>query len=81
MGVASNGCSPLTIDTLVSMPLTNYRFVYLKETSYVEHQIIHTAAGPVAQLHVLLVLLAIYFAVKWGHAAHLLALWNYHHSD
>ena len=41
MGVASNEC----------LPLTNCRFVYLEEASYVKAQIIHTA-GPVAQLHV-----------------------------
>ena len=41
MGVAGNGCSPLT----------NHPFVYLEETSYVKAHIIHTA-GPVAQLHV-----------------------------
>ena len=41
MGVASNGCSPLT----------NRPFVYLEEASYVKAHIIHTA-GPLAQLHV-----------------------------
>ena len=39
MGVASNA-------------LTYCRFVYLEEASYVEAQIIHITAGPVAQLHV-----------------------------
>ena len=41
MGVASNGCSPLT----------KYCLVYLEEVSYIKAQIIHTA-DPVAQLHV-----------------------------
>ena len=41
MGGASNGCSPLT----------NCRFVYLEEASYIKAQIIHTT-DPVAQLHV-----------------------------
>ena len=41
MGVASNEC----------LPLTNCRFVYLEEASYVKAQNIRTA-GPVAQLHV-----------------------------
>ena len=41
MGIVSNECSPLT----------NCRFVYLEEASYIKAQIIHTAS-PVAQLHV-----------------------------